>query len=86
MVQFGATEGVYYNVGTGIAGTMCSLLNFILTFTPISITIQYVIYLVIVILSLVAMITITIKWDKCYNGSEEEWSMISNGEKNDNSL
>jgi len=66
MVGFGAKEGILYNAGTGIAGCGCSLLNFVLTFTPLNVTVQFIIYLVIVLVTLAAMIYISTKWCNYY--------------------
>jgi hypothetical protein len=89
MVGFGSKEGILYNAGTGIAGCGCSLLNFVLTFTPLSVTMQYCIYLALVVCLLVTMIMISTKWCNHY-GCESDSDRIGSGtisaEENPNSL
>ena len=89
MVGFGSKEGILYNGGTGIAGCGCSLLNFILTYTPLSVTTQYCIYLAIVLFLLVTMIVISTKWCNhygCLPDSDNFGSGVNSADENPNSL
>lgn len=83
MVGFGGQATILYNSGTGIAGCGCSLLNFVLTFAPMSPTLQFMIYLFVVIISLITMITISIKWCNYY-GKVEEQEQITTGSNFEN--
>lgn len=80
MVNFGLEEIRLYNTGTGVAGLGCSLINFLLTFIPISVTHQYIIYLVLVTILLFALIIININFLKNYTYTNEDFhnSIIKN--------